>query len=139
MVGLTAGGSGLTFQSKTKEARSVQIRISTRHGNVSDATQEKIIAKVERLTRIFERLSEITVTVDLERRDAPSVDLRVSAEHKHDFVATARAEELMAALDLALHKLEQQIRKYKEKIQDRHRNGSGKQSGPKEVETESVE
>lgn len=139
MVGLTAGRLLVTLQSKTKEARSVQIRISTRHGNVSDATQEKIIAKVEKVTRIFERLSEITVTVDLERRDAPSVDLRVSAEHKHDFVAAAQAEELMAALDLALRKLEQQIRRYKEKIQDRHRNGSGKQPGAEEVEAESVE
>ena len=88
----------------------MQIRISTRHGNVSDATQEKITAKVEKLTRIFERLTEISVTVDLEHRDAPSVDVRVSAEHKHDFVAAAQSEELMAALDLAMHKLEQQLR-----------------------------
>ncbi len=117
----------------------MQIRISTRHGSVSDATQEKITAKVEKLTRFFERLSEISVTVDLEHRDAPSVDIRVSAEHKHDFVATAKSEELMAALDSALHKLEQQLRKYKEKIQDRHRTGSVKQRGSEEVETESVE
>ncbi len=117
----------------------MQTRISTRHGSVSEATQEKITAKVEKLTRLFERLSEITVTVDLEHRDAPSVDLRVSAEHKHDFVATAQADELMAALDVALHKLEQQLRKYKEKIQGRHRSGSAKQRGPEEVEAESVE
>jgi putative sigma-54 modulation protein len=117
----------------------VQIRISTRHGNVSEATQEKITAKVEKLTRLFERLTEITVTVDLERRDAPSVDLRVSAEHKHDFVATAQSEELMAAVDMVLRKLEQQLRKYKEKIQGRHRNSSVKQHGPEEVEAKSVE
>jgi len=117
----------------------VQIRISTRHGNVSDATQEKITAKVEKLTRIFERLTEITVTVDLERRDAPAIDLRVSAEHKHDFVAAAQSEELMAALDLAIHKVEQQLRKYKEKIQGRHRSGSVNELGPEEVEAESVE
>jgi putative sigma-54 modulation protein len=106
---------------------------------VSEATQEKITAKVEKLTRLFERISEITVTVDLEHRDAPSVDLRVSAEHKHDFVAAAKSEELMAALDMALHKLEQQLRKYKEKIQGRHRNGSVIEHGPEEVEAESVE
>lgn len=117
----------------------MQIRISTRHGNVSDATQEKLTAKVERLGRIFDRLSEISVTVDLERRDAPSVDIRVSAEHKHDFVATAQAEELMAALDLALHKLEQQLRKYKEKIQDRHRSAAVKELGAEEVRAETVE
>lgn len=117
----------------------MQTRISTRHGSVSEATQEKITAKVEKLNRFFERLSEITVTVDLEHRDSPSIDLRVSAEHKHNFVATAQADELMAALDVAIHKLEQQLRKYKEKIQGRHRNGSVKQRGPEEVEAESVE
>ena len=117
----------------------MQIRISTRHGNVSDATQEKITAKVEKLTRYFERLTEIAVTVDLEHRETPAIDLRVSAEHKHDFVATAQSEELMAALDTAIHKVEQQLRKYKEKIQDRHRSGSVKELGPEEVEAESVE
>jgi putative sigma-54 modulation protein len=102
----------------------VQIQISARHGELSDATQEKITAKVERLPRLFERLTAITVTVDLERRDEPSVDLRVSAEHKHDFVASAQAEELMAALDGAMHKLEQQLRKYKQKIQEHRESGS---------------
>ncbi|MDD4270769.1 MAG: ribosome-associated translation inhibitor RaiA [Pirellulales bacterium] len=114
----------------------MQIRISTRHGDISDATQEKITAKVEKLTRLFDRLSEITVTIDLERRDLPAVDLRVAAEHKHDFVAAAQSEDLMAAVDVVLRKLEQQLRKYKEKIQGRHRNSSGKQEVDVEVEAE---
>ena len=105
----------------------MQIKISTRHGSVSKATQAEITAKVEKLTRFFERLSAIEVTIDLERRDAPSVDLRVSAEHKHDFVATCRAEELLAGIDSVIHKLEQQLRKYKQKIQDRHRGPGHRQ------------
>ena len=100
----------------------MQIRISTRHGHTSDETQAKITAKMEKLTRFFERLTDIEVTVDLEHRDTPSVDLRVSAEHKHDFVATARSDELMASVDAVVEKMEQQLRKYKEKVQDRHRN-----------------
>jgi putative sigma-54 modulation protein len=105
----------------------VQIRISTRHGNLSEETRSKILAKVERLCRVFERLSEIEVTVDLERRDEPIVDLRVSAEHKHDFVATEQAANLMAALDGVIHKLEQQLRKYKEKVQDHRRGDAARQ------------
>jgi putative sigma-54 modulation protein len=101
---------------------SVQIRLSTRHGTLSDETQAKITAKLEKLGRLFERLTLIEVTVDLEHRDAPSVDLKVSAEHKHDFVAAAEGTELMAAIDIVIHKLEQQLRKYKQKIQDHHRS-----------------
>lgn len=102
----------------------MQIKISARHGTLSDATQAKIQEKVEKLTRFYERITAIEVTADLEHRETPVVDVRVSAEHISDFVAREQAEDLMAAMDAVLHKLEQQIRKHKEKIQDRHR-GSG--------------
>jgi len=106
----------------------VQVKISTRHGQLSDSTQETITGKVQRLARIFERLTAIGVTVDLEDREAPSVDINVSAEHKHDFVATERAPSLMTAVDGAIHKAEQQLRKYKERIQQHHRDlGSRRQ------------
>jgi len=103
------------------EELTVQISISVRHGHLSEKSQDKIRAKVEKLSRLFDRLAAITVTVDVEDEASPSVDLRVSAEHKHDFVASDRAESVMAAVDRCIHKMEQQIRKYKEKIQDHHR------------------
>ena len=99
----------------------MQISISTRHGHLSDASREKIHGKVEKLGRLFERLASIEVTVDLEHENAPSVDVQVSAEHKHDFVAGDKSDTLMAALDGAIHKVEQQLRKYKERLQDHHR------------------
>jgi len=99
----------------------VQVVITARHGHLADGTKEKITAKVERLVRLFERILSIEVTVDLEHEDKPSVDLQVSAEHKHDFVATEVSTSVMAALDGAIHKLEQQLRKYKEKVQEHHR------------------
>ena len=100
----------------------MQIQISTRHGHVSDETQGKIKGKVERLNRYFERLTTIEILLDLEHVGAPRVDIKVSAEHKHDFVATAEAENLLGAVDLVVEKMEQQLRKYKERVQDRHRN-----------------
>ncbi|MEA1951275.1 MAG: ribosome-associated translation inhibitor RaiA [Planctomycetota bacterium] len=99
----------------------MQIKISARHGSLSETTQSKITAKVEKLTRRFERLTSIVVTIDLEHRETPGIDIQVSAEHKHDFVARCQGEELMAGLDQVIHKLEQQLRKYKDKIQDHHR------------------
>ena len=118
----------------------MQIKISTRHGHISDPTQQKISAKVEKMTRIFERLTSINVTVDLEHEERPSVALEVSAEHKHDFVATVSSDNLWASLESAIHKVEQQLRKYKEKIQERHRNPDARrQEVPIESEAESAE
>lgn len=114
----------------------MQINISTRHGHLSEATQSKIQAKLERLPRLFERLTAIEVTIDLEHRESPTVDLQVSAEHKHDFVATEQAGDLMASIDGCLHKVEQQLRKYKQRIQDHHKSPGLRQQGmPSERES----
>ena len=111
----------------------MHIKISARHGHLSDETQAKIKEKLDKLSRFFDRLTAIDVTVDLEHRDAPDVDLRVSAEHKHDFVAECRSLELMAAVDDVVEKMEQQLRKYKQKVQDRHRG-----PGHRQLETPDV-
>jgi putative sigma-54 modulation protein len=76
--------------------------------------------RLEKLTRLYDRISAIETIIDLEHRDKPTVDLKISAK-KHDFVAVAQAENLPAALDAVVDKMEQQLRKHKEKVQDRHR------------------
>lgn len=99
----------------------MEIKISTRHGSLGEPAQEKIRSKVQKLHRIFERLISIDVTVDLEKADHPNVEVMVAAEHKKDFVASFSSNELFGALDQCIHKLEQQLRKYKEKIQSHNR------------------
>jgi putative sigma-54 modulation protein len=113
--------------SPARSMPSVQINIATRHGHLSAATRSKITAKVQRLSRYFERLTAIEVTVDLEHETTPIIDLRVNAEHKHDFVATEQSGDLWRSLDGAVQKLEQQLRKYKEKVQGRSRNHAVRQ------------
>jgi putative sigma-54 modulation protein len=107
----------------------VQVQISTRHGHLSEASQQKIAAKAEKLTRIFDRLTAIEIIVDLTDSTAPRVDAKVSAEHKHDFLAHEQSDNLMGAVDTALHRIEQQLRKYKEKVQERHRNPDARRPG----------
>jgi putative sigma-54 modulation protein len=101
----------------------VQIKISARHGHLSDATQEFIREKAQKLLRFFERLTLIEVTVDL-KNESKQVEFLVSAEHKHDFVARENNSDILAAVDLVLEKLEGQLRRYKEKVQDRRRTPS---------------
>jgi putative sigma-54 modulation protein len=102
----------------------VEIKISARHGHLSEATQAFIREKAEKLLHIFQRLTIIEVTVDLKDDINKVVEFLVSAEHKHDFVAHETHTDILAAVDLALAKLEQQLRRYKEKIQDHRRRPS---------------
>jgi putative sigma-54 modulation protein len=101
----------------------VQIKISARHGHLSEPAQQFIREKAEKLLRFFERLTMIEVTVDLQE-EQNLVEFLVSAEHKHDFVARERHADLLAAVDLVMAKLEAQLRRYKEKIQDHRRTPS---------------
>ena len=98
----------------------MQVKISARHGHLSEDLQEFIREKAQKLLRFFERLTMIEVTVDLEN-DLKRVEFVVSAEHKHDFVAQESSPDVRAAVDLVLDKLEKQIRKYKERVQDHRR------------------
>jgi putative sigma-54 modulation protein len=107
--------------------RSVQVNISVRHGHLSAGTQEKITEKVEKIRRLFDRVTSIQVTVDLEHEESPSVEVQVTAEHSPDFVATETAGNVFAALDGTIHKIEQQLRKHKEKKITGHRVPGRKQ------------
>jgi len=121
-AGLGVASHELAFVSESPGSSFVQIQISTRHGHLSDASQDKIKARAEKLLRIFDRLTAIEIIVDLTDSESPRVDAKVSAEHKHDFVAHDQSDNLMGSVDAVIHRLEQQLRKYKEKVQERHRN-----------------
>ena len=94
----------------------MQINISTRHGHVSTETRQWITAKLEKLPKFYERLTAAQVIIDLEREENRKVEIRLSAEHADDFVATAESGDLLGLIDIAGRKLEQQLRKHKEKF-----------------------
>ncbi|MBI1832969.1 MAG: ribosome-associated translation inhibitor RaiA [Planctomycetes bacterium] len=112
----------------------MQIKISARHGHLTEVTQEHIRQKAGKLLHFFQRLMMIEVLVDL-KEDESTVEFLVTAEHKHDFVASDRHKDLLTAVDMVLAKLEKQVRKYKEKVQDHRRTPSaGEVAGPLNVD-----
>ena len=96
----------------------MQVNISTRHGSLSEASQQKIQEKVEKLGKFIERVNLIDVTVDLEKKDQPIVDIRVTTEHKKEFTSNYSSAELFGCVDQAMDKIQQQMKKFKEKMTD---------------------
>ena len=96
----------------------MQINVSARHGHLSPASQSKISAKVSRLQRYFDRLTALDVTVDLENHNLPLVEIIAKAEHFHDMVSHETSADLWRSVYGAVQKLEQQLRKHKEKVRD---------------------
>ena len=76
------------------------------------------------------------VTIDLEHDESPQVEMRVSAEHTSDFLAMEASGTVMAAVDGAIHKLEQQLRRHKEKLKAHRAIGLKHHESPSEPTSE---
>jgi len=99
----------------------VQVTIAMRHGHLTPEHQAEVIAPVEKLHHFYEKLGALTVTVDLAGLEK-KVEITGHADHKHDFVAHASATELMVAVHGAVAKMKQQLRHFKESVQDHRRD-----------------
>ncbi len=92
------------------------IEITARHGELSSEQQQYLHDKAEKLLKYFGRLMAIEVKAE-HGKHAWDVEILVSAEHKHDFVARENVLTAEVAMDQCVHKIEQQLRRYKEKVQ----------------------
>ncbi len=92
------------------------IEITARHGELSSEQQQYLHDKAEKLLKYFGRLMAIEVKAE-HGKHAWDVEILVSAEHKHDFVARENGLTAEVAMDQCVHKIEQQLRRYKEKVQ----------------------
>lgn len=118
----------------------MQVKVSTRHGHLSEDAQNLIREKTQKLLHLFDRLTMIEVTVDL-KNGTHIVEIQAQAEHNHDMIAKVEGlGEVMPLVDQAVHKMEGQLRRYKEKIQSHRRAPSaGEFATPAEAEAESAE
>ena len=115
----------------------MQIEISIRHGAL-DAEQHRYLhEKAEKLLKYFSRLHGDRSGSRPRQAYAWNIEILVSAEHKHDFVAHETGATPGAAMDACVHKIEQQLRKYKERVQNH--KGEATVGGPAFLESESPE
>ncbi len=115
----------------------MQVAITCRHGDIPSNIREYITQKAEKLPNYFERVTAINVTLDFEG-DRVTSEIIVDAEHKHDFVASVTGDDVKPTFDASLHKMEEQIRRYKEKLQN-HRRDLPMGAVPEPVDDEELE
>ena len=107
----------------------MHIEISTRHGGLEPEAQAYVHDKAEKLLKYFGRLMAIEVVAD-HLKHSWQMEIFVSAEHKHDFVAREEGPTPQTAMDQCVHKIEQQLRRYKEKVQNHKGDVSLSETSP---------
>ncbi len=105
----------------------MEICITARHGSISDEAFALIRQKVERLSRFYDRVTMVNVVIDTPckgesgRRGESGIEMKVIAEHSNDFFATGSGNNILSAAESVVQKLEQQLRRYKERLLKRSR------------------
>ena len=99
----------------------MNLTISGHHLELTPAIREHVQNKLERITRHFDHVIDVSVilTVDKlpekEKRQKAEVNLRLRGKDIH---VESIAQDLYAAIDLLVDKLDRQVIKYKTKLQD---------------------
>jgi len=101
----------------------MNLTISGHHLEVTPALREYVLTKLDRVTRHFDQVVDVNVLLTIEklkekeRRQKAEVTLHVKGrdifvEHAH--------EDLYAAIDQLMDKLDRQVVRHKDRLQDHH-------------------
>jgi putative sigma-54 modulation protein len=99
------------------------VTITGKHIEITDAIRAHIENKASKLPRYFNSVTQVGVVVEGSVGVLQNVEIIVSAEHYADVIARETGEDLYACIDLAMHKMERQLHKIKEKQRD-HKHAS---------------
>jgi putative sigma-54 modulation protein len=97
--------------------------ISGKHIEITDAIRKHVEQKTAKLPRYYDSINRIEVVIDGANPANTSVELIASAEHNKIFVVTESDPDAYKSIDMAFHKLENQLRKKKSRERDNKHAG----------------
>ena len=89
--------------------------ITGKHIEITDAIRDHAQEKAEKLPRYFDSISQVEVVVESNGSSKQSVEIIAHAEHNDLLVAKEAGDDIYSCIDVAIHKLERQLKKAKEK------------------------
>jgi len=101
----------------------MNLTISGHHLDVSPALREYVLTKLDRVTRHFDQVVDINVVLSVEklsekeRRQRAEVTMQLKGKDLYDEHAS---EDLYAAIDQLVDKLDRQVCRHKDRVQDHH-------------------
>jgi putative sigma-54 modulation protein len=103
--------------------------ITGRRIEITEALRTHAQAKCEKLPRYYNSINHIEVIIEGNDGGKPSVEVIAHAEHCSDFVVKEAGEDAYACIDMAVHKLERQLQRKKEKQRNNKHIGTEPEPG----------
>lgn len=105
------------------ENATYNVTITGRHMNISEAMKDYALEKVSKLERYGHRIIDVAVTMDIQRIEH-KVDIVVKVDNVK-LKSQASTNNMYVSIDMAVDKVETQLKKYKDRMVNHHeRNGS---------------
>lgn len=97
----------------------MQLNLTGHHIDITDSLQNYVEEKFERLERHFDHVTNVHVILSVEKlRQKAEATINISGASLY---ADNENEDMYAAIDSLVDKLDRQIKKHKEKLTDHHR------------------
>ena len=97
----------------------MNLQVSGHHLEITPALHAYVTGKLERITRHFDNVIDVSVILSVDKLNQKA-EVTVHLAGKDVYVESVD-EDLYAAVDGLVDKLERQVQKYKQKLQDHHR------------------
>ncbi|NIQ94933.1 MAG: ribosome-associated translation inhibitor RaiA [Desulfuromonadales bacterium] len=103
----------------------MQVAVNFRHMETSDPVRDYALEKLERVKKYIEEPVDIQVTLSVEKKIRHIATVTMVAKGV-TVKATEETNDMYAAIDAVVDKIERQLKRYKEKIKD-HKPASGRE------------
>ncbi|MGB5427955.1 MAG: ribosome-associated translation inhibitor RaiA [Gammaproteobacteria bacterium] len=98
----------------------MKINLTGHHVDLTDPLREYVNSKMDRLERHFDHVTDTHVVLSVEKlRHKAEATMHISGGK---IFADAEQENMYAAIDSLVDKLDRQVKKHKEKMTDHHRS-----------------
>jgi putative sigma-54 modulation protein len=97
------------------------ITVTGRHVLVTDAMKDYAIDKIVKIDRFNARIIDVNIVMDIQKLDH-RVDITLKVDHVF-IKASATSENMYASIDKAVDKIETQVRRYKDRINEHQKKG----------------
>ena len=101
----------------------MHINLTGHHMDITPALRSYVTNKFVRLKRHFDNMTNIHVILSVEKeRQKAEATISVS---RGNLFANSEHEDMYAAIDVLIDKLDRQVKKHKEKLSDHHQSEGG--------------
>jgi ribosomal subunit interface protein len=97
----------------------LEFKIIGKHVDIPVALKKYAEEKASKLPRFYNVINQVEVIIEGKEGSDFVVEVIARAEHKKVFVVKEKAGDIYACIDLATHRLEQQLKKAKTKERDK--------------------